>query len=61
MPQVKWFLQSTVIPENKFEILTYDKQTKIARLKGQYAAWDEELSEDKMAKYHYTVVKEEVE
>lgn len=52
------FLQSTVVPENRFEILRYDKETKIARLKGKYAEFDEELSDEKLEKNHYVIEKE---
>lgn len=61
MSKVRYFLQSTVIPENRFEILEFNRETRVATLKGQYAAWDEELSDEKMEKYHYIVAKEVVE
>lgn len=55
------FLQSTVVPENRFEILKFNKETRVAILKGEYAQFEEELTEEKMEKYHYIIEKEEVE
>jgi hypothetical protein len=55
----KMFLQSVKKPENKFEILSFDKETGIARLKGQYAEFDEPLNKTRMDKYGYTIIKEE--
>lgn len=52
------FLQSTVVPENRFEIIKFNKETGVARLKGKYAEFDEELNEAKMEKYHYRIEKE---
>lgn len=58
MAKIRYFLQSTVIPENRFELLEFDKATRVATLKGQFAMWKEELSDEKMDKYHYVIQKE---
>lgn len=49
------FLQSTVVPDNRFEIMHFNKETGVARLKGKYAEFDETLNEEKMQKYHYVI------
>lgn len=57
--RVKYYLQSSVIPANKFRIVTFDKATKVATLEGPSGAqWEEELSDEKMEKLQYTLVKE---
>lgn len=56
----KYYLQSTVIPANKFRIVNFDKVTKIALLEGPSGAqWSEELSDEKLEKMQYTFTKEE--
>jgi hypothetical protein len=57
--RVKHYLQSAVIPANKFRIVAFDKATKVATLEGPSGAqWEEELSDEKMEKLQYTLVKE---
>lgn len=56
----KYYLQSIVIPANKFRIVSFDKATKSAVLEGPSGAqWTEELTDDKLEKMQYTFVKEE--
>ena len=58
MSRPRLFLQSTVIPENRFEIIKFDKETRVATLKGKHAEFTEELTQERLDKLRYTVVKE---
>ncbi len=55
----KFFLQSTTNPKVRFEILGRDKEAGTMKLKGQYSEFEEPMDRDLMAKYKYTIVKEE--
>lgn len=49
-------------PTIRFKVVAYDKETKTARLKGEYGAeFSRDMSKEAMAKYGYKVVRSEVE
>jgi hypothetical protein len=55
----KFFLQSTTNPHVRFEILGRNKDAGTMKLKGQYAEFEEPMDKELMAKFKYTIVKEE--
>jgi len=55
----KMFLQSKHKEGARFEILSFDQETKIARLRGQYAAvFEQPITADRLKKYGYRIEKE---
>jgi hypothetical protein len=59
MVMAKFFLQSTVKPDVRFEILGRNKDAGTMKLKGQYAEFEEPMDKELMVKFKYTIVKEE--
>ena len=55
----KVFLQSTQDPKIRFEVLTFDKKTTIAKLKGEASEFTEPLTKERMDKYGYRLEKVE--
>jgi len=57
----KMYLQHSTKKEARYEILSFNQETKIAKLKGQYATlFEQPLTKERMEKYGYTIVKETI-
>lgn len=62
MAAMKWFLESTKDPRIAFEIVKLDRGTMRATLMGETGVpFDKEITADVLAKYHYQIVKRDVE
>lgn len=59
MAGIKRYLQSIHKEALRFEIISFDPVTGMAKLKGQMAEFEEPLNKERMAKYGYTIVQEE--
>lgn len=55
----KFYIQSTLDPKIRFEILSRNPTTGETRIQGIGAAFTETLTKDKLAEMKYTVIKEE--
>lgn len=56
----KFYIQSTLDPKIRFEILSRNPTTGETRIQGIGAAFTETLTKDNLEKMNYRVVKEEV-
>jgi len=56
------YVENLKNPTVRFEVLSYDKETKVAKLLGEYGTeFSRELSKESMAKFGYRIVKSETE
>ena len=54
------YLENKTNPSIRFEVLTYDKATKVATVRGQYGAeFTRDISKEALEKYGYHIVKSE--
>ena len=59
MAKTKFFLQSLVVPANRFEIVKLDKARGIAVLKGKHdVIFEHGITQEELDKYQYRVEKE---
>lgn len=55
----KIFLQSIHDPKLKFQVLSFNKETQIGKLKGDTSEFEEPLTKERMDKYGYKLEKVE--
>lgn len=54
------YIENVKTPAIRFEVLAYDKGTKVARLRGEYGAeFDRNIGKDVLEKYGYKIVQSE--
>lgn len=54
------YLENVKNPTVRFEVVAYDKETKTAKLKGEYGAeFSRDVSKESLAKFGYKLVKSE--
>jgi hypothetical protein len=54
------YIENVKTPTIRFEVLAYDKTTKVARLRGEYGAeFDRNIGKDVLEKYGYKIVQSE--
>lgn len=59
---LKWYLVSTTHPGIAFEIVKLDKATMRATLLGETGVpFEQEVSQDKLDKYHYQIVRRDAD
>ena len=59
---MKLFIENLKNPKVRFEVESFDKETKVGILKGEYGArFSRNLSKEALAKYGYKVVRVEDE
>ena len=56
---MKVFLQSTQDPKIRFEVLTFNKKTSMAKLRSDSSEFTEPLTKERMNKYGYRLEKVE--
>lgn len=56
------YLENLKDPDVRFKVMSYDKETKVAKLKGGYGAeFSRDISKASLAKFGYKIVKSEAE
>jgi hypothetical protein len=56
---IKYYVVSTEVEGRRFQILDFDKQTKVAKLQGEQTPFEQSLEPELLKELGYKIVREE--